>query len=171
MQRSQYEVTGFTELLVPRRREPGRFLLAQQIDHNVPVLLNARKHDLRIADYVLASDRQVWTQWEGWQDFGRTLEGDNYSSEGITLASGKAQNEIVPQGSLWTRVEDMDLRIAALREAIGGGKQDDFAGARGLNEEEKLAALLDLVAELDNTPELIERVNALLRDRSNWNGL
>ncbi len=159
-----YEVTGFVELLVPRRRQPGLFQLGPQVDHNVPVLLNARKIDFRIADYVLASDRPVWTQWDGWQDFGRTIEGDDYSSEGIALASGKAANEIVPQGSLLTQVEQLDLQVAALRAALAGGKQDDLVGARGIADEEKLAALLDLLTELDGAPRLVEAVNDLLRE-------
>lgn len=161
---NRYEVTGFTELFVPRRRQPGRFQLGPQVDHNVPVLLNARKHDYRIPDYVLASDRQVWTQWDGWQEFGRTLEGDDYSSEGIALASGKAHNEIVPQGAWQTQVEQIDVQIAALRQAIEGNKQNDFSGAREIADDNRLAALLDLLAEFDGSPRLIETINALLRE-------
>ncbi len=159
-----YELTGFVELLVPRQRQPGTLLLGPQVDHNVPVLLNARKNDYRIPDYVLASDRPVWTQWDGWQDFGRTLEGDDYSSEGITLASGKAENEIVPQGSLLTQVAEIGLRAAALRAAITDNKQNDLAGARGLDDDNRLAALLDLLTELDGEPRALETINELLRE-------
>lgn len=156
-----YELTGFVELSVPRRRPPGEFRLGPQVSHPVPVLLNARKVDYRLPDRVPASDRPVWSMIDGFVDFGFTLEGDNYSSEGIALAGGKAEALIEPDGALRFGVVN---GIAAIRAAMNDGKQDGLSGARGLPEAERAAALLDLLLDLSTAPGQYVAINDFLRD-------
>jgi hypothetical protein len=82
---------GFIALRVPAiRSDQGRSFPIPQIDHPVRVLLHARREESRWSDLYIRDldDRYVM----------RVPTGLHTSSEAVAISTGRAENEITPEG-------------------------------------------------------------------------
>jgi hypothetical protein len=170
-------IRGTVELLVPALRpwtdvtktNPNSYeygLPEAQTDEPVPVVLHARRIDIH-EEQTRSDDYRT----------GAHL-GAGYSSEAVALATGKALVEIEPS-------QPFVLGAADIREHLGwatagpdepstppggsggagsapGGREPRWGGALAIPDEERVPALLDLLASLDDDPDVARLVNDTL---------
>src|SRR5262249_48552772 len=87
----------------------------------------------------------------------KTAVGDDASVTAMTLAPGRALNEIEPERlELLVGVEAVDIYVKTMYSAVG---------AQDLDSSERLAALIDLLGGLDVDQPGLERLNELLQAR------
>jgi hypothetical protein len=170
-------IRGTVELRVPALRPwvemsktnpyPYEYGLPQpQTDEPVPVLLHARRIDIHEAQSM--------------QDEYRTRGhvGEGYSSEAVALASGQALVEIQPSNPFVMTADEIRTRsgwtTAGPREpefpsgesggagSEAGPKEGRMDGALAIPAEERVPALLDLLASLGDDPAAAQAVNDIL---------
>jgi hypothetical protein len=152
--RDDRELMGFVILRVPPAHAPGSFRPGPQADHDVEVLLHARREDRRPSRTVGVVDPQGVIPY-------RTGIGDNYSSESVAISTGRAANEISPEGRLLFGVGVVQRFV----EGLASGEIDPKAvrGMELLPDDERIPALLDLLHALSTADESETRaVNQLL---------
>jgi hypothetical protein len=104
--RDDEEIRGFVTLRVPPANTSGRGYFRDPQSHRpVKVLLHARRRDSRLGFSVQAHHR------EGWYSEWSLPFPEWYSSEAVTLSTGKAENDIRPEGGF-------DLARESLRYAL-----------------------------------------------------
>jgi hypothetical protein len=146
---------GFVELSIPMAsRLSASYFNRPQTNHDVKVLLNARRDDSWNDSYKqpLHTNGLV-SPW-------KFPVSGLYSSESITLSTGKAENTITPDGAFTlkdTALKDFQSRWQA-RELSAA----DIAGASDIDEKEKPAKLIDLLLSINNTADNVEMVNQVL---------
>jgi len=85
--------------------------------------------------------------------------GDDFSSEAVALATGKAENVVEAEG--WTMKGVLPF-VNDVRE--GKLQPKKISGAKLLPEEERPAALVDLLLGLPGTREEMDALNAFLAE-------
>lgn len=171
-------IRGSVELLVPALRpwaeatktNPRAYeygLPTAQTDEPVPVLLHARRIDIHEAQSLQDEYRN------------RGHVGEGYSSEAVALAQGKALVEIEPstpfvmtadeiRDQTWTTAGPREPEVTP-GESGGAGSESGqwegrFDGALAIPPEERVPALLDLLASLGDDPAAAQAVNDILDD-------
>lgn len=171
-------IRGSVDLLVPALRpwtevtktNPYAYeygLPAAQTDEPVPVLLHARRIDIH----------EEQTLGDDYRD--RAHVGEGYSSEAVALATGKALCEIEPSQPFvmtadeiraqlaWTTIGPRDPEAPPDSGGAGsesGQREPRLDGALAIPAEERVPALLDLLASLGDDPEAARAVNDILDD-------
>jgi hypothetical protein len=153
--RDDRELQGHIELRVPTTRV-GRLVRMPQALHNVPVLLHARREDTRHPEVTGIREPSGVVPYT-------SSTGDNYSSEAVALASGKAENEIVPDGAV-SLFEGSAVSKFIADLNTGKIKPSEIAGAALLPDQERVPALIDLLDSL-SADEDIDALNTFLRER------
>lgn len=156
------DIAGHVRLRVPRVRPEGNTTvrLGAQAGSPVKVMLQAET----VTDVQLASSEQA-----GFRDrdgyvvgrFGSVGALSNLrTAVGLALASGRALNEIAPDGSF---VIDKQLLAVANRAAEGALPAPAKKGAtQDVADEDRAGALLELLAELGGDGDTIREVNRIL---------
>ena len=84
-------------------------------------------------------------------------------TEPLHLASGKAENELVPEGTRLITTENVNYAIDALKsdhvEAV------DYRGADLVADEDRAGALIELLGEVGNDATLIRAINQVLKEQ------
>jgi hypothetical protein len=143
---------GFIELGVPAQTPIGEFRQRPQAHKAVSVLLHARTKHVRRPNLA----------WSG----GSTVsDAVDVSYDAITLASGKAENEIraavpLPIAPAAIMADDPGMKIWASMRARGA------SGADLLLEEDRLPVLLDLLLATVGTREDITALNQFLSNNA-----
>ena len=171
-------IRGSVELVVPALRpwtevtktnpDPREYgLPVAQTDEAVPVLLHARRIDIHEAQTMGDDHRD------------RAHVGEGYSSEAVALATGKAFCEIEPDQPFVTTAEEIRAQLAWTTagprdpevppDSGGAGSESGqrearLDGALAIPAEERVPALLDLLASLGDDPEAARAVNEVLDD-------
>jgi hypothetical protein len=144
---------GHVVLRVPPIRQKERFAVTVQSAGPVHVLLSASRIDKRdtFLNYVRDLDGVT---------IGKEAGNDIFSSQSIEISTGKAANEIEPEGLSF---KDIVEAVAALQP----GRRKPFpAGALFLPESERIPVLVDLLAALSQNEDDLRALNDLLTEAS-----
>jgi hypothetical protein len=145
---------GHVVLRVPPVRQANHVISTVQGANPVRVLLSASRFDTRDAFNNLARNLDGVTQLQ--------LSGnDIFSSQSIPISTGRAENEIEPEG---LRVKDVVGATARLRDLGREGKIT--RGALLMSEEDRFPALVDLLAGLSADESGLAALNDLLAEVS-----
>lgn len=147
--------TGHVRLRVPPARRPDRFAIGRQtIGATARVLLHA-SHDID----TFRADHFGWKWVQDRWFTGRSLDytpADRTSSS-VALSTGKAENEIPAEDFL-------SVTVSEFLEQLNSGDLDVLSveGSTDLPDEERGAALLDLLAGLDASRKEVDALNRFL---------
>jgi hypothetical protein len=153
--RDDVEIRGFIVLRVPPASTLAeRYFRQPQTDHAVKVLLHARREDVRndVPRQAINTDGFL-SEWFF------PLSGV-YSSEAIAISSGRAENDLKPEGRSVLGVGS--IRDLHTRWTAGQLEADELVGARDLEEKEQAAKLVDLLLALRGGTDDLEALNQLL---------
>lgn len=147
------QTKGFVVLRVPAVRHSDLHRWAPQFAHAVKVLLHARRED------EFRPGKSTRVHGSPWELFFNAKP--KYSSESIALASGRAENEIEPEGRIRLfEVGDVTKFGAAL--SSGNVDLETFHGANSVPEDERVLVLVDLLHGLYESDSEVEAMNDLL---------
>jgi hypothetical protein len=152
--KAELELLGFLELSLPPLRSSRSLRLVAQFPHPVKVLLHPRREDRRRNRVTGIVDPQGVIPYH-------TSQAEDYSSEAIAISTGQAENEIQPTG-----LPIYENLVAQFRESWRSGALEpgSIQGASMLPEEERAAALLDLLLGLSHTDSEMGALNELLAE-------
>jgi len=172
---------GYVTLrLPPARTNTRRFFMQPQADRPVRVLLNPETRTINLAigqrmdiyndePPVQGSLASLWGGIDVANSYdpppvkrgfallpSRTTE----RTEPLHLASGKAENELEPEGSRLITAEGLEYAIASL--PADGVDASEYRGAELVADQDRAGALIELLCELDNDPALAGAINQVL---------
>jgi len=147
------DARGFVVLRLPTVAPPataGTVKRVPQSDHPVRVLLEAESHITRVPETFEAGNTGVILARSDGMTHPYALS--------IELASGQAENLIEAEGA--SRIKDIgEVSVTDVLTQIAGRS---YVGAEAIPEENRLAALLELLGQVDIEPSTIEQLNSLL---------
>ena len=145
-----HSAAGYVGLRLPAGRSRDRYKLDVQIDQPARVLLHANHESYRPGRRLNISDFHGVVHYY-------SAMGDDYSAENVTIASGRAENEIPPEGWMFEGAAEF---LKALKD--GKLQMRDQRGAQDLPDDERPAALLDLLLGFGTNREQVDLINELL---------
>jgi len=147
------DARGFVVLRLPTKASPattGTVSRIPQSDHPVRVLLEAESHVTRVPENFEAGNTGVILARSDGMTHPYALS--------IALASGKAETVIEPEDA--SRIKDIDsVSVQDILDQIAGRS---YIGADVIPDENRLAALLELLSQTDTAKSTIEHLNSLL---------
>lgn len=84
-------------------------------------------------------------------------------TEPLHLASGKAENELIPEGSRLITADGVKYALDAL--TIEEGKETDYRGADLVADQDRAGALIELLGEVGSNDTLIRALNQVLKEQ------
>jgi hypothetical protein len=150
---NRLDARGFVVLRLPTKpMVSGGLRSVPQSDHPVQVMLDAASHITRVPeDFIAGSTGVVLAHSDGLT---------HPYAVSIALASGKAENLLDPEGE-W-RIKDIErASLQHIKDLITG---HDYRGAQMIPEENRLAALLELLSQIDTDERTFEQLNRLLAE-------
>ena len=178
------QATGLTRLegyvtlrLPPARTDTRRFVRQPQADRPVRVLVNPETRTLNVSG-VQQVDIYDDPPPVTFQTFGGPLTYDEppvkrgftwvpgkivERTEPLHIGTGKAENELEPEGARSLRVEDVEYA----REAVNAGHLETigYRGAETVPEPDRAGALIELLCEVGQDPALTAAINQGLTDQ------
>ena len=157
------DIAGHVRLRVPRVRPEGeqKVRLVAQATSPVKVILHAET----VTDVELSSsEKGGFTDMKGYAvgRYGSVGSLSNLrTAVGLALASGRALNEIAPDGSFIIDKESL-ARVNRLAEALPAPARR--GATQDLADEDRAQALLELLAELRGDGDTLREANRILRD-------
>ena len=172
---------GYVTLrLPPARTNTRRFFMQPQADRPVRVLLNPETRTINLA---IGQRMDIYNDeppvqgplaglWGGIdvanpydpppvkRGFALLPSRTTERTEPLHLASGKAENELEPEGSRLITAEGLEYAIASL--AADGVDASEYRGAELVADQDRAGALIELLCELDNEPALAGAINQVL---------
>jgi hypothetical protein len=146
---------GFVVLRLPTKAPPATTRTVSQVpqsDHPVRVLLEAESHVTRVPENFEAGNTGVILARSDGMTHPYALS--------IALASGKAESLIEPEGV--SRIKEIDS--VSIRDILDQITGRSYIGAEVIPEENRLAALLELLSQTDTGQSTIEHLNSLLAE-------
>jgi hypothetical protein len=146
---------GFVVLRLPTKAPSAKTGTVSQIpqsDDPVRVLLEAESHVTRVPESFEAGNTGVILARSDGMTHPYALS--------IALASGKAESLIEPEGV--SRIREIDS--VSIRDILDQVTGRSYIGAEVIPEENRLAALLELLSQTDTGQSTIEHLNSLLAE-------
>jgi riboflavin biosynthesis pyrimidine reductase len=149
------DARGYVNLRLPRKAAPGttgKLTPFPQSDSPVRVLVQAESRITRVPEKFEAGSTGVI--------LARSDDMTHPDSVSIAIASGKAENLIDAEGA--SRITDIGR--VSLRDILTLAGARSYVGAEAIPDENRLAALLELLDQTDNSRATIDHINKLLEE-------